>query len=158
MSSFQTAGMVRIQNVIRWTLTEQSLLVGAVCCCARRPAYLTSLPRQLDPATLPHSKAAGASWNIVLGEGARYFPSFYPFWSHRHFLLSLGSNFNIQPKKTNLRSGTKLCLLWVLPFVALKWIQKAWPLPSGAEIWVVACPPFPQLLLSCELVAHRPLP
>lgn len=54
-----------------------SLVVCAAVHVGLHTSYLC--PGNCIPTTLPHSKAAGASWDTVLGEGARYFSSFHPF-------------------------------------------------------------------------------
>lgn len=79
--AWQAAGILRIQVVIRWTLTKQESLPASVVRAAAHVGLHTSYlcPGNYIPVTLPHAKAAGASWGTGLGAGARHFSSFHPF-------------------------------------------------------------------------------
>lgn len=89
--AWQAAGILRIQAVIGWTLTNQSpSLPGGVCCSARRLKYLISLSGQLHPNYPASFQGSQSQLGHSVWGGKEYFSSFHPFWFHRHFSSKLG--------------------------------------------------------------------
>lgn len=140
------AGILRVQVVIRWTLTKQSpSRSGGVCSSARRPTYLISLPGQLRPSHPAPFQGSRSQLGRSAWGGSQVFFPFHPFWFHRHFLLSLGSNCLVQHGKTNPKGrnwagsahGASFCCSEVKPKVTASLLQDRKPRSSLS---------FPQLL------------